>query len=73
MNLAAWAERKGVARVSAYRWFLSGLLSVPARRVGRLVLVGDSIGLAGPRARTAVYGGCLRPIRKQISIGRWRG
>ncbi|MGH3677368.1 MAG: IS607 family transposase, partial [Mycobacterium sp.] len=21
MNLAAWAERNGVARVTAYRWF----------------------------------------------------
>jgi len=30
MNLAAWAERNGVARVTAYRWFRVGLsLRVP--------------------------------------------
>ena len=55
MNLAAWAERNGVARVSAYRWFRAGLLPVSARRVGRLILVDEPIGGAGPRARTAVY------------------
>ena len=55
MNLAAWAERNGVARVTAYRWFRAGLLPVPARRVGRLILVDEPIGEAGPRARTAVY------------------
>jgi predicted site-specific integrase-resolvase len=26
MNLAAWAERNCVARVTAYRWFRTGLL-----------------------------------------------
>ncbi|MGH3634451.1 IS607 family transposase [Mycobacterium sp.] len=55
MNLAAWAERNGVARVTAYRWFHAGLLPVPTRRVGRLILVDASVGEAGPRARTAVY------------------
>ncbi len=55
MNLGAWAERNGVARVSAYRWFRGGLLPVPARRVGWLIVVDEPIGGAGPRARTAVY------------------
>jgi predicted site-specific integrase-resolvase len=55
MNLAAWAERNGVARVTAYRWFRAGLLPVPARRVGRLILVDELIGEAGLRARAAVY------------------
>ncbi|MDT5052595.1 MAG: hypothetical protein QOF66_961 [Mycobacterium sp.] len=55
MNLAAWAERNGVVRVTAYRWFRAGLLPVPARRVGRLILVGEPIGEAGLRARAAVY------------------
>lgn len=41
MNLAAWAERNGVARVSGYRWFRAGLLAVPAQRVGRLILVDE--------------------------------
>ncbi len=55
MNLAAWAESNGVARVSAYRWFRAGLLPVPARKVGRLILVDEPTGGAGSRARTAVY------------------
>jgi predicted site-specific integrase-resolvase len=55
MNLATWAERSGVARVTAYRWFRAGLLPVPARKVGRLILVDEPNGKAGPQSRTAVY------------------
>ena len=55
MNLAVWAERNGVARVTAYRWFRSGILPVPARRVGRLILAGDSMASKDRRSRTAVY------------------
>lgn len=55
MNLATWAERNGVARVTAYRWFRAGLLPVPARKVGRLILVDELTGDAGQRIRTAVY------------------
>ena len=38
-----------------YRWFRAGLLPVPAQRVGRLILVDELVGEAGPQARTAVY------------------
>jgi predicted site-specific integrase-resolvase len=55
MNPAAWAKRNGVARVRAYRWFCAGLLPVPARRVGRLILVGEPAGEDDQRGRTAVY------------------
>lgn len=55
MNLAAWAERNGVARVTAYRWFRAGLLPLPARKVGRLILVDEPGRSAGLRGRTAVY------------------
>ncbi|UQX12496.1 IS607 family transposase [Candidatus Mycobacterium methanotrophicum] len=55
MNLAVWAERNGVARVTAYRWFHAGQLPVTARKVGRLILVGEPVGEAGRRGRTAVY------------------
>ena len=55
MNLAAWAERNGVARVTAYRWFRVGLLPVPARKVGRLILVEDPSVPPAPRSRSAVY------------------
>jgi predicted site-specific integrase-resolvase len=54
MNLAAWAERNGVARVTACRWFRAGVLPVPARKVGRLILVDEPAGEAGPQPRTAV-------------------
>lgn len=55
MNLAAWAERNGVARVTAYRWFRAGRLPVSAQRVGRLILVDEPTGDAGPARCTAVY------------------
>ena len=55
MNLAAWAERNGVARVTAYRWFRAGLLPVPAQRVGRLILVDEPTGKVGVCGGTAVY------------------
>ena len=55
MNLAAWAERNGVARVTAYRWFRAGVLPVPARKVRRLILVDEPSREAGLRSRTAVY------------------
>jgi predicted site-specific integrase-resolvase len=55
MNLATWANRNGVARVTAYRWFHAGLLPVLARRVGRLILVDEPIGDVALRHRTAVY------------------
>jgi predicted site-specific integrase-resolvase len=55
MNVAAWAERDGVARVTACRWFRAGLLAVPAQRVGRLLLVNDAPAETPRRGRTAVY------------------
>src|ERR1700677_2304011 len=55
MDLAAWAKRNGVARVRAYRWFRAGLLPVPARRVGRLIVVDEPAGEVDRRVRTAVY------------------
>ena len=55
MNLAAWAERNGVARVTAYSWFAAGLLPVPARRGGGFILFDEGAVEAGPRPRTGVY------------------
>lgn len=55
MNRAAWAERNGVVRVIAYRWFRAGLLPVPAQRVGRLILVDDPTASKDRWSRTAVY------------------
>ncbi len=56
MNLKEWAQREGVHHVTAYRWFREGKLPVPARRVGRLILV-DPAATASPLAieTTVVY------------------
>ena len=54
MNLAVWAERNGVARVMAYRWFHAGLLPVPAHRVGRLIVVDDAAAETARHGPTAV-------------------
>jgi predicted site-specific integrase-resolvase len=55
MSLAAWAERYGVARVSAYRWFRAALLAVAAHRVGRLIVVNDAAAETSRRGRRVVY------------------
>jgi len=54
VNLKRWAERQGVSYATARRWFEAGTLPVPARRVGRLILVGDT-RTAEPSGITAVY------------------
>jgi predicted site-specific integrase-resolvase/DNA-binding XRE family transcriptional regulator len=41
MNLSEWANLQGIHPQTAYRWFREGALPVPARQVGRLILVGD--------------------------------
>jgi predicted site-specific integrase-resolvase len=55
MYLGVWAERNGVARVSAYRWFGAGLLAVPAQRVGRLILVDESAAETARPGQRVVY------------------
>ncbi len=54
MNLKQWAEREGVHHVTAYRWFREGKLPVPARRVGRLILV-EPDAAERPAGLAAVY------------------
>ena len=41
MNLSEWADVQGIHPQTAYRWFRAGTLPVPARQIGRLILVGD--------------------------------
>lgn len=54
VNLAQWAESVGVSRFTAYRWFREGTLPVPARKVGRLILVETASTPLTPD-RVAVY------------------
>jgi predicted site-specific integrase-resolvase len=42
VNLKQWAERQGVSYATARRWFAAGTLPVRARRVGGLILVGET-------------------------------
>ena len=39
MNLTEWARAQGIHVQTAYRWYREGKLPVPARKVGRLILV----------------------------------
>jgi putative resolvase len=55
-NLSDWAERVGMSKFTAYRWFREGTLPVRAQKLGRLILV----DMAAPRvsvvARSSVPG-----------------
>jgi len=54
VNLKEWAARNGVGYATARRWFAEGMLPVPARRVGGLILVVDESGPA-PAGTAVVY------------------
>jgi predicted site-specific integrase-resolvase len=54
VNLKEWAAREGIGYATARRWFADGLLPVPARKVGGLILVGNDERPA-PAGVTAVY------------------
>jgi putative resolvase len=46
----------GIDPQTAYRWYREGKLSVPARKIGKLILVGDlEAPVAKVPRRTAVY------------------
>ena len=55
MNLSEWAHVQGVHPQTAYRWFRAGTLPVPARQIGRLILVGDLEVATSQRGSTAMY------------------
>jgi len=54
VNLSEWADRVGVSKFTAYRWFREGTLPVPAQRVGRLILVNVDAA-ERESARTVLY------------------
>jgi putative resolvase len=47
VNLTEWAHAQGIHVTTAYRWYREGALPVPARKVGRLILVSPGTA-AGP-------------------------
>ena len=62
MNLKEWAEQKGVAYVTARRWFAAGKLPVAAQKVGGLILVDTDAPPAGeiPALASALLVACVR-------------
>jgi predicted site-specific integrase-resolvase len=55
VNLGEWARQQDIHPQTAYRWFRTGTLPVPARKMGKLILVGDlEVGRVSSRL-TAVY------------------
>jgi len=55
VNLKEWAASQGVSYATARSWYRSGLLPVPARKVGGLVLIGDPAAPAVPPGQAVVY------------------
>jgi predicted site-specific integrase-resolvase len=69
VNLKEWAEREGVHHVTAYRWFREGKLPVPARKVGRLILV-DPAATEPPRTSSAVVYARVSSSDQQTDLDR---
>jgi predicted site-specific integrase-resolvase len=56
VNLREWALSQGIHPQTAYRWYRQGKLPVPARKMGKLILVGDlETPMDRERGRTAIY------------------
>jgi putative resolvase len=55
VNLSEWAEKVGVSKFTAYRWFREGRPPVPAQRVGRLILVDVAGGDRSGGDRVVLY------------------
>lgn len=75
MNLSDWADHVGVSKFTAYRWFREGTLPVPARRVGRLILV--EVPPPEASGRTVLYARVSSPdqrgdLDRQVArLGAW--
>jgi predicted site-specific integrase-resolvase len=55
VNLKEWAASQGVAYITARRQYAAGTLPVPTYRLGRLIMVGESMPAASPIGSTIVY------------------
>jgi len=71
VNLKEWAESRGVAYVTARRWYAAGKLPVPARKVGGLILVGEPV----THHATSLWctRGCRPTTKSPILTGRLPG
>jgi putative resolvase len=56
VNLTEWARAQGIHVTTAYRWYREGKLPVPARKVGRLILVSpETAASAAPKDGVGLY------------------
>jgi predicted site-specific integrase-resolvase len=55
MNLREWALLQGIHPHTTYKWFREGTLPVPARKMGKLILVEVPPAVAAPELTTAIY------------------
>lgn len=70
MNLTVWAERNGVARVTAFRWFRAGVLPVPAWKVGGLFSSTNLPARLDRSPRRRFTRGSRQQIRRPTWIGK---
>jgi len=55
VNLTEWARAQGIHVTTAYRWYREGVLPVPARKVGRLILVSPGTVATSPQGGAGLY------------------
>ncbi|NNN13366.1 MAG: IS607 family transposase [Acidimicrobiaceae bacterium] len=56
MNLREWALSQGIHPQTAYRWYRTGKMPVPARRIGnKLIVVGDLESAQPQQGLTVIY------------------
>jgi len=55
MNLKEWAASQGISYATARRWYEAGMLPIPARKIGGLVLIGEPAGPVHAVGQTVVY------------------
>ena len=55
MNLTEWARAQGIHVTTAYRWYREGVLPVPARKVGRLILVSPGTAATSAQGGAGLY------------------
>jgi putative resolvase len=53
--LTEWARVRGIHVTTAYRWYREGVLPVPARKVGRLILVSPGTAATSARGGAGLY------------------
>lgn len=70
VNLREWALSQGIHPQTAYRWFRENKLPVPARKMGKLILVGDLMEANRPTTgQTAVYA-CVSSSDQKADLDR---